>query len=605
MPLVTMAACRRPALAWLVATGLCLVGGVPCAAAGKNVLILSEGPGLPYALVLRASLTAAMHQDGDEPLNIYEEAIDTLRFQSEEYERQLAALYRTKYVNAPPDLLIALSLPALDFALRHRHELFPHAALLFGALDERAILSRDLGPNVTGMFVKVDARATVEAALRLHPDTRHVVVVGGTSRLDRGWLEPIQGDVRALESRAAITQITDKPLREVLAAVAALRENELVLFVSMNVDGDGVQRSSVEVIEAMRKATTAPIYGMSDNHLGHGIVGGVLLDLQRHGTELGKRARQILTGTPAADLVPMPSANTLAFDWRELRRFGVDEALLPVGARVVNRELSLWELYWRPILTVSAVLIGQFLLISGLLVQRHRRRRAESALHDLSGRLLSAQEEERRRIARELHDNVSQQVAMLAIRIDQVAKSPGEPPAAVAHSMRELRQRTVEISTEIQNLSRQLHSSRLEILGLAEALRGHCQELSTQGLEAHFHEENVPPSLPHDVSLGLFRIAQEGLNNVVKHSGAREAQVILRGKEGVLQLSVADFGRGFEQADAAAKGGLGLASMRERLRLINGAFTVSSQPGEGTTITARVPIPEVSGKKKAGTERVA
>ena len=243
-------------------------------------------------------------------------------------------------------------------------------------------------------------------------------------------------------------------------------------------------------------------------------------------------------------------------------------------------------------------------MIGGLLVQRRRRRRAELALHDLSGRLLSAHEDERRRIARELHDNLSQQMAVLSIGISRVAKGLGQTSATMAGSIRELGQKAVEISNEIHNLSHRLHSSKLEMLGLVAALRGHCQELLAQGVEARFHDENVPRSLPHNVELCLFRIAQEGLNNVVKHSGAREADVTLQAIGGVLVLSVADVGCGFDPA-AAVKDGLGLASIRERLRLIEGEFTIRSKPGEGTTIIARVRIPQVGGKTTVGPVRVA
>ena len=189
------------------------------------------------------------------------------------------------------------------------------------------------------------------------------------------------------------------------------------------------------------------------------------------------------------------------------------------------------------ILVVVAALLGQFLVIIGLLVQRHRHRRVEQALRGLSGRLLQAQEEERRRIAHELHDNVGQQVALLAIRIDQVTSSTAAPPGAAAGAMGELRQQAVGIATEVRNLSRQLHSARLEVVGLVEALRGHCKELVTHGVQASFYDDNVPPSLPHDVELCLFRIVQEGLNNIVMHSGAGEAQVTLRARAGVLVLS--------------------------------------------------------------------
>jgi len=236
---------------------------------------------------------------------------------------------------------------------------------------------------------------------------------------------------------------------------------------------------------------------------------------------------------------------------------------------------------------------GEPLLIRGASHDITERKRAEIDVRNLSGRLLSAQEGERRRIARELHDNLSQQIALLAIEIDAVALNVVRPPATLAQSLHELRERTAQISSEIHNLSHRLHSSKLEMLGLVAALRGHCQELLAQGIDAHLEDENVPRSLPPDVELCLFRIVQEALNNVVKHSGTREAHVTLRAADDVLVLSITDFGRGFDERRATGSGdGLGLASMRERLRLINGELTIRSQSGHGTTITARVPIPK-------------
>ena len=178
-------------------------GVLSTAAAPKSVLILSEGPVLPYGVVLRETLTAALRHESAEPLIIYEELIDRIRFDSDEYDRQLVALYKAKYLNVAPALVITITEPALDFALRHRDELFPHAALLFGAVDERAIRGRDLGTNVTGVFSHLDARATVEAALTLHPGTRKIGVVGGTSRLDRGYIEVVKEGLQGLASAVA------------------------------------------------------------------------------------------------------------------------------------------------------------------------------------------------------------------------------------------------------------------------------------------------------------------------------------------------------------------------------------------------------------------
>jgi PAS domain S-box-containing protein len=217
------------------------------------------------------------------------------------------------------------------------------------------------------------------------------------------------------------------------------------------------------------------------------------------------------------------------------------------------------------------------------------RKRAELAVRNLSGRLLSAHEEERRRIARELHDNLAQQVSLLAIEIEQAAMT-SEPRTAVERSLRQLGARTAEISTEIHNLSHRLHSAKLESLGLAVAVQGHCRELGGQGLRVTSLVENVPGALSHEVSLCLFRVVQEGLNNVIKHSGAGEARVSLRGTSDALLLSIADSGRGFDESDASGRAGLGLASIVERLRLIGGEVTIRSKPGRGTTIDARVPL---------------
>jgi PAS domain S-box-containing protein len=249
---------------------------------------------------------------------------------------------------------------------------------------------------------------------------------------------------------------------------------------------------------------------------------------------------------------------------------------------------------------------GQPVLIRGTSRNVTAHKRAELALHALSGRLLSAQEEERRRIARELHDNVSQRMAMLAIEIEQVTVQSARSPATVEGSMRHLGERTAEISTEIHNMSHRLHSTKLEALGLAAAVRGHCREVQAHGVQVHYSEGGVPRSVSPDVDLCLFRVVQEGLTNVVKHSGAPEAHVTLSVTRDALLLSIADLGRGFDQTAAADRDGLGIASMRERLRLIGGELTIRSRAGQGTTIGARVPLSDSSGQAAAaGSPRVA
>jgi len=234
---------------------------------------------------------------------------------------------------------------------------------------------------------------------------------------------------------------------------------------------------------------------------------------------------------------------------------------------------------------------GEFHGFVGGCVDITERIEAEKRQRDLSGRLISAQEDERRRIARELHDDLQQRLALLAIELDGMAL--GRPPLAgeeVGARARDLWRQTIEISTEVHNLSYRLHPSKLEALGLLATVQGYCGDLSKHGLQVTFAHDGVPASVPADTALCVFRLVQESLQNVLKHSGVREAQVTMTGDDGTLRLVIADAGRGFDADTAGKRGGLGLVSMRERLHLVGGSMTVRSGVGGGTTLEFQVPV---------------
>jgi PAS domain S-box-containing protein len=216
------------------------------------------------------------------------------------------------------------------------------------------------------------------------------------------------------------------------------------------------------------------------------------------------------------------------------------------------------------------------------------RREAERMLRDLNRRLILAQEDERRRIARDLHDHLSQQLALLAIDLQQLVLNLPVEPHALVSALQAAWRRTSEIASDVHGISHRLHPSKLEALGLVATIRGHCRDVSRQHLAVHFSEQGAPTGIPPEVSLCLFRVVEEALNNVVKHAAAREAYVSLVDAPGELVLRVRDIGCGFTGGGAAASG-LGLASMRERVQALGGALTISSSPGEGTTVEAHVP----------------
>ncbi len=228
------------------------------------------------------------------------------------------------------------------------------------------------------------------------------------------------------------------------------------------------------------------------------------------------------------------------------------------------------------------------------------RKLAEESLADVGRKLIEAHEEERTWIARELHDDVNQRMALLAIELDRWNHQL--PPSAVElhDHIQHASQRLSDIATDVQALSHRLHSSKLEYLGLVAAAKSFCKELSEQQkVEIDFSHTAIPRSMPKEISLCLFRVLQETLQNAVKHSGVRHIKVDLSGTEGEIQLTVSDLGVGFDPQDAIHRRGLGLISMRERMQLVSGEISIKSQPGSGTTIHARVPFSSSSDSMRA------
>ena len=219
------------------------------------------------------------------------------------------------------------------------------------------------------------------------------------------------------------------------------------------------------------------------------------------------------------------------------------------------------------------------------------RKLAEHALATVGRRLIEAHEEERTWIARELHDDIGQRIALLAVELEGWNHQAPGSAADVHEGVRLAYERLAELGKDIQALSHRLHSSKLEYLGLATAAKSFCQELSEQrNVRIEFKHSDIPAEIPKEISLCLFRVLQEALQNAVKHSSDKNFTVEVRGSDDRISLIVRDAGVGFDWQDAMNHRGLGLVSMRERLRLVNGELSIESTPGHGTTVSARVPL---------------
>jgi PAS domain S-box-containing protein len=218
------------------------------------------------------------------------------------------------------------------------------------------------------------------------------------------------------------------------------------------------------------------------------------------------------------------------------------------------------------------------------------REAATDLLGSLGRRLIEAHEQERTWIARELHDDINQRLALLAIELEKWKQQVPEAFDFSDH-FEQARKRVFDISKDVQALSHRLHSSKLAYLGITTAIKSFCRELSDQHkVRVEFSHSEIPRNLPSEVSLALFRVLQEALQNAVKHSRVQDFKVELRSTPDEIHLTVIDPGTGFDQTEALGSRGLGLISMRERLQLVNGSLAIQSAPGHGTTIQARVPF---------------
>jgi PAS domain S-box-containing protein len=242
-------------------------------------------------------------------------------------------------------------------------------------------------------------------------------------------------------------------------------------------------------------------------------------------------------------------------------------------------------------LAISEIELADRRIFTGFVRDISERKKAEQIARDFSGHLLHAQEAERARLARELHDDLTQRLARAAIDAGRIER--GASVADATDTLRELREELVRLSEDVHSISYQLHPSLLEDLGFAEALKVECERFSKQeSISSEVRLRDLPASLPRDAALGLFRVAQEALRNVARHAKARSAEVTVRKMDGGLQLAVHDDGVGFDPALKRDRLSLGLASMRERMRLLGGELDIDSAPGGGTTILAWIPFKE-------------
>ena len=581
----------------LIATALHPSDNVRAASGQPRVLVVySTRQDTQLPLLADRDLPRILSNRLSRAVDYYAEYIDAARIPTLQHERAFRDFLSAKYRNQRFDLVVAMQDVAWDFVRKYRSALFPRTPVVFSSRNRN--VPRPV--NSTGVVSEINLRGTIDFALTLQPETKHVFVVTGSSSRDKVYENLARAQLRALEPRVALTYLSALPRAELETRIASLPEASIVYYLLFYRDANGENQNPVAFLDRLTALANRPTYSWVDSTMDHGVVGGRLEDQSSLIQAVADTSVRVLKGE-RADTVPISTIDvTVAqVDSRQLQRWRIDESRVPSGTSVLFRQdpssggddavlAALWPV------PIAAV------VIAAMAVWTHRRRkthgdahgspfgkiRLEDRLRDLGRRLLKAQEEERSRIALELHDDVSQQAVALAIDLQRINDSP---PGTAQKIVRDAQKRVKSLLKSVHDLSHRLHPANLRLIGLLGALGQLQRDLSHPGITITVSSENVAPVLPDEIALCLFRIAQEAMQNAIKHSGARTIRIQLKGDHDVIALTIVDDGAGFDVSGAAGKG-LGLISMHERAESVGGTLKVVSRKGAGTRLQVTVPF---------------
>lgn len=557
----------------------------------KNVLIVHFGwERMPINQIISRLLEQDLTADDAFNVQIFREYLDDLRMEVDKI-RLAESIQRKYYPDHRPDLVIAVGTSAARLFSIYGASHFGNVPIVFLMADEHFLPVAQLPPSMTGVTFQFDFTGTVRLALRLNPETKNVFFVTGASGGERAYEELFKKEAAPLLAGKKITYMDNFTLGELLTHLAQLPPKSIVIYSVFFIDRTSAAYVSTPLATPIAASSNAPVYGMAASYMGSGIVGGSLFDPEAASVVAASMARRILHGEKPGTIPRVASTSQWAVDERQLERWKIDRSRVPKGTRIVNTESRMWQRYKRVIVGSASVFAGLLILIAWLMREIRRRKQSESALQTLSSHLITAQEQERARIARELHDGVGQQVATLSLSSHLLAEEiPLGSPEVLAKLSKQQEQFS-ELAREIREISHNLHPSILRTCGLEHALREYCAEFEKlHGIAVGLNCTRAVDSISPQAALCLFRITQEALRNVAKHAETDLVEISVVPEKQVCVLTVQDYGRGFDRASVYRGGGLGLISMEERLRALQGTLSISTKKGRGTTIVVRVPV---------------
>ena len=421
---------RKLLVCLLVTVAACFLVQPTAEAQAKEVrrvlFLCEEGPFNPYSTLLVQEIHAALDKSPYQ-VETYIEYLQNTLFPDAASQQEIRAENIRKYRHRQPDLIITIDSFALKFMLESHEKLFPGIPIVFCGGSKELVDNPKLDSQFAGVWWVTHFAKTLDAALLLQPRTKHVVVVTGAAEEDRRYEALAREELRSYEDRLEFTYLSGLEMPVLLERLKRLPKDTIILFITSR--GMLRERASFEATQAIPMiiaAANAPVFVLFDVCVGQGTVGGYAISFAAEAQAAAGVAMRVLQGERPQDIPVVEDTSVYMFDWRALRRWGLRESDLPGGATVLYRQPSAWEQYKWWISGALGLVALESLLIVTLLINLRRRRRAEESLKGLTARLLQTQDEERRRMARDLHDGTAQDLAGISLCLGELSDLLGE-----------------------------------------------------------------------------------------------------------------------------------------------------------------------------------
>jgi signal transduction histidine kinase len=603
-----------------------------------DILVLhSFHSGLDRVESINRGIAEVLLAKDRQDIELHIEYMDSLRQPGEENSRRVYRFLAEKYGSRKFDAVIAVDTVAVTFLQQHYATLFPLTPVLYCGVP----CQQNDPDTATGSFVgvceNVDIAATIEAGLHLYPETKDIFIINDRTIDGLIYDARIKEGMTAFAGRVTFHLWDDMGMEELLRKVREVPAGGgLVLLVNFTRDRNGVSFSSGRTIGLISARCKVPILSMWQFYLGSGVLGGMMVDGRSQGRAVAKMVVDILMGDPVENFVARQTTdNQLIFDYNRMKRFVIPYKALPEGSIVTDEPQSILWKYKKTGLTVLGIALALEATVIILSVVTYKSKKAEQmleelvdkrtheltsaneklkaeihvrkkveealreseeALHQLSINLLTVQENERRRISVELHDELGQSLAALKLQVGSLEKQLGyDLPYALQEECDELRQSINLIIENVRRLSRDLSPVALDDLGIDAALEYLITNFAKlHGIEVALDLIEINHLFSQAAQRLIYRVVQESLNNIGKHANATHAGIKIEKVKNRIFLIVKDNGTGFNtkelQNRKKSEGGMGLAAMAERVRILEGVMDINSEEGEGTTITVSLPV---------------